>query len=135
MTTERGEVLWAPADDVGTATAAGRFAARHGHGTYAQLHAWSVADLEGFWAAVAEDRDVRWHDRPERVLADGDRSMPGARWFPGATLSYAEHALRHCVDHPEDVAVVGRSQTRPGDELTGAQLVDAVARCAAGLRR
>jgi acetoacetyl-CoA synthetase len=131
----RGEVLWAPPDDVSTATSAGRFAQRHGHPSYGDLWAWSVEDLEGFWSAVVEDRDVVWHERPERVLAGGDRTMPGARWFPGATLSYAEHALRHWRAHPDEVAVVARSQSRPGEELTGAQLVDAVARCATGLRR
>jgi acetoacetyl-CoA synthetase len=128
-------VLWAPTDGAWTATAAGRFARRHGHASYADLWSWSVEDLEAFWAAVADDRDVIWHDAPERVLAGGDRSMPGARWFPGATLSYAEHALRHWREHPDEVAVVARSQSRPGQELTGAELVDAVARAATGLRR
>ena len=131
----RGEVLWSPPDDAETTTAAGRFAGRHGHRSYEDLWAWSVADLEGFWAAVAEDRSVIWHDRPDRVLAGGDRSMPGARWFPGATLSYAEHALRHWQEHPGEVAVVARSQSRAGQELTGEALVDAVARAATGLRR
>ena len=88
-------MLWSPPEAVWSTPAAGRFARRHGHGSYADLWAWSVEDLEGFWVAVVEDRDVIWHDPPDRVLADGDRAMPGARWFPGATLSYAEHALRH----------------------------------------
>ncbi|MFP5257160.1 MAG: acetoacetate--CoA ligase [Acidimicrobiia bacterium] len=131
----RGEVLWTPPDDAWTTTAVGRFARRHGHTSYAGLWRWSVDDLEGFWAAVAEERDVRWRDRPHRVLAGGDRAMPGARWFPGATLSYAEHALRHWALHPHEVAVVARSQSRPGEQLTGAQLVEAVARAATGLRR
>jgi acetoacetyl-CoA synthetase len=131
----RGEVLWTPPDDAWTTTAVGRFARRHGHTSYAGLWRWSVDDLEGFWAAVAEERDVRWRDRPHRVLTGGDRAMPGARWFPGATLSYAEHALRHWALHPHEVAVVARSQSRPGEQLTGAQLVEAVARAATGLRR
>src|SRR5690606_3721325 len=49
--------------------------------------------------------------------------------------SYAEHALRHWQAHPDEVAVVARSQSRPGEELTGAQLVASVARAATGLRR
>jgi acetoacetyl-CoA synthetase len=71
----------APAPD--DATAAARYRA---------LHRWSVDDLERFWQAVTEWFDVRFSTPPERVLAD-DR-MPGARWFPGARLNYAEHALR-----------------------------------------
>jgi acetoacetyl-CoA synthetase len=58
---------------------------------YDQLWRWSVADLEGFWGAFAEFAGVRCHAAPQRVLADA--SMPGAQWFPGATLNYAEHAL------------------------------------------
>src|SRR5690606_8038170 len=95
MSTDRGEVLWAPPPDVWTTTAAGRFAARHGFGSYEDLHRWSVTDLEGFWGAVTEELGVIWRASPSRVLADGDESMPGARWFPGAELNYAEHALAH----------------------------------------
>ena len=58
---------------------------------YAQLWRWSVEDLDGFWGAVAEFFEVRFHRPPERVT--GSQSMPGARWFPGATLNYAEQAL------------------------------------------
>jgi len=131
---QRGEVLWQPPADVLTSTAAGRFAARHGFDRYADLHDWSVRDLEGFWSAVAEDAGVLWHQTPTEVLAGGDRSMPGTRWFPGGTLSYAEHALRPWIDRPGDVAVIAHSQTRPPTSLTGGELVDLVGRCAAGLR-
>lgn len=131
----RGELLWEPPPEVWTDTAMGRFASARGHTSYADLWRWSVEDLEGFWSAVAQDLGVRWHERPERALAGGDRAMPGARWFPGATLSYAEHALAHWSAHPDAVAVIGHSQTRAPSELTGGELVDAVGRAAAGLRR
>lgn len=131
----RGELLWEPPPEVWTDTAMGRFASAWGHTSYADLWRWSVEDLEGFWSAVAQDLGVRWHERPERALAGGDRAMPGARWFPGATLSYAEHALAHWSAHPDAVAVIGHSQTRAPSELTGGELVDAVGRAAAGLRR
>ncbi len=130
---DRGEVLWTPPADTWTTTAAGRFATRHGHDDYASLHRWSVADQDGFWAAVAEDLEVRWHRRPNRVL--GARDMPGARWFPGGELSYAEHALAAAEVRPGEVAVVARSQTRGASELTWAELAHQVARCAAGLAR
>ena len=47
--------------------------------------------------------------------------MPGARWFPGGTLNYAEQALAAGRDRPDDVAVVARSQTRGRIELTWAR--------------
>ena len=98
--------------------------------TYEELHRWSVEELEGFWSAVAEFYAVRFATPPERVL--GRREMPGAEWFPGATLNYAEHA----VGGPDDeVAVLAYSQTRDRVELTWEQLRDQVARARAGLAR
>jgi acetoacetyl-CoA synthetase len=58
---------------------------------YDELWRWSVTDLEGFWASIWDYFGVRAHTPYERVL--GSREMPGAEWFPGATLNYAEHML------------------------------------------
>jgi acetoacetyl-CoA synthetase len=136
--TAAGDVLRTPAADVRTATEIGRYlswlAAERGldFPGYEELHRWSVEDLDGFWASIWDFFGVRAHTPYERVL--GERSMPGAQWFPGATLNYAEHAL----GLPEDtgtVAVVAHSQTRPPVELTFGQLRDQVARARAGLRR
>lgn len=65
-------------------------------GGYAALHRWSIEELDTFWKAVADWFGVRFTTPYESVLAD--RSMPGAQWFPGATLNYAEHALRTAED-------------------------------------
>lgn len=132
--TNRGEVLWEPPADVWSTTAIGRFGDRHGFDRYTDLHRWSVSDLEGFWAEVAEDRQVLWRAQPSRTLADGDASMPGARWFPGGELNYVEHALRDAAAHPGRVAVVAQSQTRDAIEMGGDELLETVTRCAAGLR-
>ncbi|MGE0798789.1 MAG: acetoacetate--CoA ligase [Lautropia sp.] len=59
---------------------------------YEALWQWSIDELEQFWAAVAEFSEVRFHTPPQRILAE--RRMPGARWFEGATLNFAEHLLR-----------------------------------------
>ena len=63
--------------------------------------------------------------------------MPHARWFPGGTLNYAEHALvaEDPMRHGDDVAVVSLSQTRDRSALTADELAREVARCAGGLRR
>ncbi len=97
-----------------------------------ELWRWSVEDLEGFWGSVWDYFEVRTHAPYERVL--GSRQMPGAEWFPGARLNYAEHAF----GLPEDAdrtAVVAHSQTRPPVELTFAELREQVGRAQAGLRR
>lgn len=60
---------------------------------YTDLWQWSVDDVEGFWQAIWDYFDVRSSAPYSRVLAD--RSMPGAVWFPGAKLNFAQHVLRH----------------------------------------
>jgi acetoacetyl-CoA synthetase len=123
-----GDVLWTPPADVLETTEMGRFAAARGFSTYDELWRWSVADLEGFWRAVWEFFSLRAHTPFTRVL--GAREMPGARWFEGARLNYAEHML-----DGERVAVVARSQTRGPMELTFADLREQVACVRAGLQR
>jgi acetoacetyl-CoA synthetase len=101
---------------------------------YDALHAWSVSDLPGFWSAVAEFQDVAFHDAPTAVL--GSTAMPGAQWFPGSTLNYAEHALR---DGPGrgagDVALVFAREDGVERTVTHGELRDAVGRARAGLVR
>jgi len=99
-------------------------------GSYDDLWTWSVTDLEGFWASIWDFFGVKAQRPYTRVL--GERRMPGAQWFAGAELNYAEHALQRRDDHP---AVVFKSETRPLSTLTYADLCRQVAAVAAGLRR
>ena len=99
---------------------------------YEELWRWSVSDLEGFWSSVWEFFEVRSHAPYERVL--GSREMPGAEWFPGARLNFAEHMVGRDEDVDES-AVVAYSQTRPTLELTFGDLREQVARARAGLQR
>ena len=138
--TETGELLWEPSPDARVSTRMGRFLdwvhASRGISLpdYESAWRWSVAEPRAFWWSVWDFFGVISHDYPTEALAD--ESMPGAVWFPGATLNYAEHALRHRHDdRAGEVAVIARSQTREQITLTHAELADAVARCAAGLRR
>jgi acetoacetyl-CoA synthetase len=121
-------VLWTPPPDVFETTEVGRFAARNGFDAFEPMRRWSVSDLEGFWRAVAEFYDLGLDG--ERVL--GRREMPGAEWFPGARLNYAQHMLG---GDPTEVAVVARSNTRGPVELTFGDLCDQVARARVGLQR
>jgi acetoacetyl-CoA synthetase len=59
---------------------------------YADLWRWSSTDIEAFWGALWEYCDIQPSVPYERVL--GRSEMPGADWFPGARLNYAQHALR-----------------------------------------
>ncbi|MFB9906355.1 acetoacetate--CoA ligase [Allokutzneria oryzae] len=99
---------------------------------YPALWQWSVDDLSGFWGALAEFSGVRFHDRPRAVL-DGEE-MPGTRWFPGATLNYAEHALRDGDGKGDDEpAVIFAREDGLGATLTYGQLRAEVAAARAGL--
>ena len=99
---------------------------------YDALWRWSVAEPERFWGAMAEFFDVAFHDRPSVVLAE--RVMPGARWFPGATLNYAEHALRPGAGKADDdLAVVFRREDGEDRRITYAELRAQVAAVRAGL--
>jgi acetoacetyl-CoA synthetase len=97
---------------------------------YDELWRWSIADLDGFWSSIAEYFGVRFHAPARRVI--DSTSMPGAEWFPGATLNYAEHALAHDGAEP---ALVCRSEGEPRRELSRDELRREVAAARAGLLR
>lgn len=103
--------------------------------SYAALHRWSVEELETFWGAVAEWFEVRFGTPYDTVLADP--AMPGARWFPGATLNYAEHALRAGEDPARagDPALLYVDETHEPRPVTWAELRAQVGAAAAALRR
>jgi acetoacetyl-CoA synthetase len=123
MSAQGNELLWTPPFD-GT-TAIEQFGAAYGHTDYESLWKWSVTDLEAFWAAIWNWCGVL--GGYERVLSS--REMPGARWFEGAEVNFAEHALRGSG------GIIGRSQTRDRVELSGDELRRQVAACRTGLRR
>ncbi|MER6970362.1 acetoacetate--CoA ligase [Nocardioides sp. NPDC000445] len=135
---EQGDIVWTPPADVLSTSRVGEFLAWLARErdlemtTHEELWRWSVTDLDGFWSAVWEFFEVRSHAPYDTVLAS--REMPGARWFPGTLLNYAEHALGTEEDL-DRVAVLGRSQTRDDVELTFGDLRDQVARARAALER
>ena len=97
---------------------------------FADLYAWSIAAPAQFWSELAHFADVRadWGKGP--AIEDPER-MPGARFFPSATLNYAENLLRFRDDH---AAITFTNERGADQRLTYRQLHDEVARVAAGLR-
>nr|MDT0657858.1 acetoacetate--CoA ligase [Micromonospora sp. DSM 115978] len=134
-----GEVLWSPPADVREASRIGDYLSwlRANRGLefadYPELWEWSVNDLAGFWRSIWDYFGIVAHTEPSATLADA--TMPGARWFPDATLNYAEHVLRMPGRADDDPVVIGESQTRPPVTRTAAELRDEVRRIRAGLRR
>jgi len=98
--------------------------------SYEALWQWSVTELEAFWASLWAYFEIRASTPYTRVL--DERKMPGARWFEGAQLNYAEHAFRHASSaHP---AIIALSEIRPRQEISWAALRADVASVAAALR-
>ena len=97
---------------------------------YDELWRWSVSELEAFWGSLAEFVPIRFSEGGSVVL--GDRSMPGAEWFPGSRLSYAEHIFGGKQDG--EVAVRHASESRPLASLTWGELRAQTAAIASGLR-
>jgi acetoacetyl-CoA synthetase len=99
--------------------------------SYAELHRWSVSEIADFWAAMWEFADIRASRTYDVVLQDL-RQFPGAKWFPGARLNFAENLLRYRDDRP---AFIFRGETGSSRALTYAELYKVVARLALALRR
>ncbi|GAA4918379.1 acetoacetate--CoA ligase [Stackebrandtia albiflava] len=101
---------------------------------YDSLWRWSVDRPGDFWASIWRHFEVGPGDvTGEEALADA--TMPGAVWFPGRTLNYAERVLAAPGRADEDVLVVARSDSRAPVALTLGELRDRVGACQAGLRR
>jgi acetoacetyl-CoA synthetase len=97
---------------------------------YEALWQWSVDDLDAFWAAIWDFFEVRADGDRGTVLAS--REMPGASWFPGTSLNYAEHVFAGKDDG--ETAILHASELRQLDELTWGELRARVSACAAALR-
>ncbi|WP_298625900.1 acetoacetate--CoA ligase [uncultured Zoogloea sp.] len=95
---------------------------------YAALHAWSIDQPAEFWTSIWEYGEVKG-SRGDVVLEDGDR-MPGARWFPGARLNFAENLLRQRDDSD---ALVFWGEDRVHNRLSHGDLYRQVAHFAAAL--
>ncbi|ROO25105.1 acetoacetate--CoA ligase [Salinisphaera orenii] len=100
---------------------------------YAALHRWSVDALEDFWRSIWDYTGVRAERGPDRVL--DTREMPGAHWFQGARLNFAENLLREAIDgDPGRTAVVGVSESRAEVRLSYGELLTQVGAMEAYLR-
>ncbi len=97
---------------------------------YAALYRWSVEEIEKFWQSVWRFSGVIASREWDDVLVDGGR-MPGARWFTGARLNFAENLLRRRDDAP---ALIFRCENGMRRELSFAQVYDQVARLARALK-
>ncbi len=96
---------------------------------YDQLYDWSIAHIPDFWGTFWDFAGIV-HSAPYTEVVDDPEKLPGARWFAGTRLNFAENLLRYRDDQP---AIVFNNEGRPCRTLTYAALYDQVARTATAL--
>jgi acetoacetyl-CoA synthetase len=95
-----------------------------------KLWSWSVSSLEDFWASIWEYFQIKFSKPYRGVLTE--RKMPGAQWFPGAELNYAEHVFRNAT--PNRPALLFQSESMPLTEISWEELYQKVSMVAQALR-
>jgi acetoacetyl-CoA synthetase len=130
------KILWQPSDEQIKASNMYRFMQyiNDTYGLYikeyAQLHQWSIDHLSDFWSAIWNFMEIK-ASRPYDEVVDDASKMPGAKWFSGAKLNFAENLLRYRDDR---TALIFKGEDRPSEKMSYAELYDEVARVAKSLR-
>jgi acetoacetyl-CoA synthetase len=143
--TDAPEILWAPSPEMVERSPLTRYMRwledeRDLHfDDYHALWRWSATEIEEFWRTIWEHFEIIASGEEERELEDAspevvltERVMPGAKWFPGTRLNYAEHIFRGKAD--DEVALVYASELRELTELRWGELRERVASVREGLR-
>ena len=129
--------LWQPTDSEKRATNIYRFMQKVNEkfntqfDEYSQLYQWSVDHLSDFWATIWDFVQMQ-SSKPYEVVIDAPDRMPGAKWFQGAELNFAENLLRYRDDR---IALIFRGEDRVRRTVTYAELYRQVARLAGPLRK
>ncbi|MCF8107986.1 MAG: hypothetical protein K9J81_03235, partial [Desulfohalobiaceae bacterium] len=87
---------------------------------YPELYAWSVENIGDFWGALWDFAEIR-HSAPYEQVVDDPLKMPGARWFEGARLNFAENLLRY---RDNRTALIFQSEDKAPRSLTYRELYD-----------
>src|SRR2546425_9832 len=99
--------------------------------SYPELHRWSVEKISDFWSAVWDYTGIVSSRRFD-VVVDDFNKFPGAKWFPGARLNFAENLLRH---RDETVALLSRTEEGRTSQTTHSELYKKAGGLASALRK
>ncbi len=130
------QLLWEPSEERKRDANLTKFTdfvnSRYGQGfsSYDELYYWSISNIADFWAAMWDFADIKASKRYESVV-DDPHNMPGAQWFPGARLNFAENLLRYRDNH---VALIFKGEDQEPIKVTYGNLYDQVARLSKSLR-
>ncbi|HKJ80707.1 MAG TPA: AMP-binding protein, partial [Ignavibacteriaceae bacterium] len=98
--------------------------------SYDDAYKWSVQNIRDFWKSIWDLSGLIHSKSYDKILSS--EKMPGAEWFAGAKLNFAENLLRFRDDH---TAIISSRENKPNVQLTYAELYDKVAKCAEGLKK
>jgi len=131
-----GKLLWEPSEEVKKKANMTRFISfvNEKHGleidSYDELYEWSIEKIPDFWATMWEFVPIKASRMYDEIIDDLTK-FPGARWFGGARLNFAENLLRYRDDH---TAFIFKGETQKSARMTYAELYNTVARLAKSLR-
>jgi acetoacetyl-CoA synthetase len=131
-----GKLLWEPSEEIIKQANMTRFIdfvnREYGLeiGSYAELYDWSVENIPDFWAAVWDFVEIKASRKYDKVVDDLTK-FPGAKWFIGARLNYAENLLRYKDDK---LAFKFRGENQKSARMTYKEVYNTVARLAKSLR-
>jgi len=131
-----GKLLWEPSEECINQANLTRFidfvTKKYGLqiNSYPQLYNWSIENIPDFWAAMWDFGEIIASREYDQVVDDLSK-FPGAKWFPGARLNFAENLLRYRDDH---LAFIFRGETKKSARMTYGELYNQVSRLAKSLR-
>jgi acetoacetyl-CoA synthetase len=131
-----GKLLWEPSEERKRNANITKFMdfvnKRYGQDfhSYNELYDWSINKISDFWASVWDFVGIK-ASKGYEVVVDDLNKMPGAKWFIGARLNFAENFLRYRDGH---TAFIFKGETQKSANMSYAQLYDSVARLAKSLR-
>ncbi|MDY6792751.1 MAG: AMP-binding protein, partial [Thermodesulfobacteriota bacterium] len=131
-----GKQLWKPSEERVKGTNMYRFMnfvndkIGKGFTDYDPMYRWSIENIPEFWTLMWEFAEIRASKPYSQVINDVIK-MPGAKWFTGARLNFAENLLRYRDDH---VALIFKGESQDSIKMTYKELYDEVARVAKSLR-
>ncbi|MBN1574085.1 MAG: acetoacetate--CoA ligase [Deltaproteobacteria bacterium] len=99
--------------------------------TYDPMWEWSIENIPDFWEAIWDFMNIVHSKKYDKVLVDGDK-MPGAKWFVGAELNFAENLLRHAKE--DKTAIIFKGEAQDLVHVSYPELYDKVARLAKAMR-
>jgi len=98
---------------------------------YHTIHRWSVENIPDFWAEIWDYCGIK-HSKTYEQVVDDPKKMPGAKWFMGARMNFAENLLSRNDDH---LAMIFWGEDTVRREITYAELYEQVRLAAAGFKK